>query len=442
MDLEKERAAARAAGLPLTPADFPLPQYPPSQDATPDWTALGPQLTAAGDSPAWQAVDDAEVDGVPPASSNAALFRLISAERKTLDRLHVAANKPGRSLDRGWGPDVLFPEFARMREAAKLLRLESLAMARQGHPVEAIRNQALGFRIAKQADEDPILIGYLVGVAIENISLSGMGDIVRENPTPAVAAAIHSAIAQGAPKYDIVRDLKGEALGSLTAIHMIGSPAAARMLSGDSSNYDPAVLKRRPSAFMRFALQEPGEAVYLHYMTKQIQAATLPRGQRERALEALAKEQSFSARRGPAYILPSALLPAFSRAYQHGDEALARRVVLMAGADVLAYRTVHGAFPDALTQAAASAREPFTGKPLGYRRTKDGFVVYSVIAGAQFDGRPGKDAKGQVYFSYPIASLNPMLMRPRPLPRRRLMPAGKMPTPAPMPGGPPIPAAP
>jgi hypothetical protein len=434
LDLDTERRAARAAGLPVTPADMPLPRYPPGQDAAPNWKALGSLPEAAGDSPTWAAIDAASVHGVPSPSSNPDLFRFVAEQRHTLGLLHAAASKPGRTVTRAWGPDPEFSNFLQARQGSKMLRLESLAIARQGHPVEAIRNQAVGFRIADQVAQDPVIISYLVAVAVENIAMAGMADIARENPTPAVAAAIRSSIATGAPNYDFVRDVKGETLWTLDSIHRINSLADIRAMINPSATASPSKLESRPSGFMRYAVQEPAEAIYLRYAARFLRAAELPRGRREAAMEAVTNEASRAARRGPAYLIASLCLPTNSRTYFTDDRVRAQRAVLLAGADVLAYRAAHGRYPRTLAEASPNAYDIFSGKPLGYRRVNDGFVVYSVGPDGKFTGRRGAPLMGQIYFGYPSDILEAAR---GPLTRKRPTPAGAVPTPGQM-----VPAAP
>ena len=71
--------------------------------------------------------------------------------------------------------------------------------------------------------------------------------------------------------------------------------------------------------------------------------------------------------------------------------------MLRAGATVLAYRASNqGRLPDSLPGAFT---DPFTGKPLGYRKEPGakgtGFVIYSVGADGKFDGgRPSSPVPG------------------------------------------------
>jgi hypothetical protein len=86
---------------------------------------------------------------------------------------------------------------------------------------------------------------------------------------------------------------------------------------------------------------------------------------------------------------------------QQAARVAARRLVLAAGAAVLAAKAQTGAFPAALP---APFTDPFTGKPLGYRREGTGFAVYSAGPAGTFDGgKPGDPAFGpNTVFRYPL----------------------------------------
>jgi hypothetical protein len=61
--------------------------------------------------------------------------------------------------------------------------------------------------------------------------------------------------------------------------------------------------------------------------------------------------------------------------------------VTIAGASVLAWKARHKAFPPDLKSAMATVpTDPYDGNPLRYRRTGNGFVVYSIGSTGKFDG--------------------------------------------------------
>jgi hypothetical protein len=68
-------------------------------------------------------------------------------------------------------------------------------------------------------------------------------------------------------------------------------------------------------------------------------------------------------------------------------------------AAILAEKAHAGQYPAALPTGFT---DPFTGKPLGYRKEGAGFVVYSTGPTGHFDGgRPGQPLHGEAVYRYP-----------------------------------------
>ena len=64
----------------------------------------------------------------------------------------------------------------------------------------------------------------------------------------------------------------------------------------------------------------------------------------------------------------------------------ARRMLVRTQIAALAYRNSHGSFPAALADLGAVPNDPFSKKPLHYRLTGEGFVLYSVGWNRKDDG--------------------------------------------------------
>lgn len=99
-------------------------------------------------------------------------------------------------------------------------------------------------------------------------------------------------------------------------------------------------------------------------------------------------------------------MPAFSDIDQNDTRIHAREAVTLAAASLLAEKAKTGAYPGKLPQEFV---DPFTNKPLGYRREGRGFVVYSAGPTGHFDGgKPGEKVSGQEsLFRYPVAPVPP-----------------------------------
>jgi hypothetical protein len=92
---------------------------------------------------------------------------------------------------------------------------------------------------------------------------------------------------------------------------------------------------------------------------------------------------------------------------------VARRRVLSAALDVFAIKAKTGAFPATWSKAGDDGIDPFSDKPLVYRRIGGGFVVYSFDrdrvdnGGRPYTADDGKNER-DISFEYPKLSVKPV----------------------------------
>jgi hypothetical protein len=422
-NLAVHQAAARKAGIPLTPRELQKPVPPTAQNAAPDYRRLTQLLK---EKPIGEAEDkivaDLGGDAVHSEADLGTLRKVLADHADVMELVHRAADKPQCNFNRDWSQatKLQFPENATMREAARLLRAESYLMAKDGNYHDAVANLARGFRIAGHAASDPYLIGYLVGVAIDAVTLRGMESILYlGGPNAAVADEVREAVAKNRPALDFRKSMDGEAVALSVALAEMrrGGPravieimVAGKAASGEAAPPQAEIPAKKLTPEEKRAwdsLMDAVEADLLHQIRLAAARAAKPFGVRkagEQQAEATASIQTSN----PIELFRSVLLPDFYRVDIAGLRARAREEALIAGAAVLAFRAKRGGFPDLLQEALPSVpQDPFSGKPLEYRRESraaaSGFVVYSVGPEGDFSGgKPGvKTAEPEAYFRYP-----------------------------------------
>ena len=96
--------------------------------------------------------------------SLAAAQSLLAARRGELGVLEEAVKRPKCWFDRNWsdGPGVLLPEYADMKEAAKLLAIRGSVAANRGDWASALADVGRVFVIARHAGTEPHVISRLV----------------------------------------------------------------------------------------------------------------------------------------------------------------------------------------------------------------------------------------------------------------------------------------
>ena len=124
--------------------------------------------------------------------------------------------------------------YAGLRESARELRTESVLLAEEGKYAEAITNQTRGYRLAEHAASDGTLISYLVAVAIDAITTSGMQDILAlAGPNADVDAQVEEAVTDKAARLSLRRALSGDVAVADAGFALIrqGGPSALNIFA-------------------------------------------------------------------------------------------------------------------------------------------------------------------------------------------------------------------
>ena len=408
--LAREDAAARALGIPLTPAAKQAPLPPTPQNAAPLYTQLTALLHAKPLGLPKYAEGMSAFHSYTPAQI-AAVRRTLAARPDVMRLVHQAARRPQCVFVRDWSHPLAatFPEFRTQREAARLLETESYLLARDGKYSEAVATQALGFRVAEHAASDHVLIAYLVGCASESITLTGMQSILEiAGPNAAVAASVKNAVQTQQSHLSLRDAMAGETdfgvaiFGPMHAAEGQGVDAvlaAGTFPTGTAHAIPPSFQERQ----RLHALIDAWEADYLSRMCPLVAASDQPPAVRRAAYAALEAQVAHDSNdpAGVTHLFTDVTLPVFSHIDENATRTQARVSVTQAAAALMAQKAKTGAFPETLP---AGLTDPYTNQPLNYRREgANGFVVYSVGAAGGFTGgKPGdKFTPSQVSFRYP-----------------------------------------
>lgn len=424
-NVAREELAARQAGVPLDPArrQQPLPQ--PSQNAALVYATLTKLLHDQPlHLPKYAEGMDALHSYTP--AQVADVRKILASRQDVITLVHQAVDKPQCVFKRDWkqGIRLEFPEYREQREAARLLKTESYLLARDGRYQEAIANQARGFRVAQHAASDHVIIAYLVGVASESISLSGMQSImaqagpnaVVDNTVKAVVASRHSHISL----RDAMAGETGLDYTNFTNMHryeQYGIEAALNYgFPDDADGGNPPKQQFRPVSVSEQAhthdMIDAWQADYLHQMLPLVLAGDAPVATRRSIYAAAGRQTAPSTNlltlpTQSIHTVSRLVIPVFSKIDENDTRIHARESVTLAAAAILGAKAKTGAFPDKLPQEFL---DPYTNKPLQYRREGEtGFVVYAVGPTGHFDGgQPGQKTPGaESLFRYPAVPLPP-----------------------------------
>ena len=409
-ELAQVKQQVHAAGLPLEPGELAQPQPSEEENAAPLYVQLDRYLNANPLREADRIVEQSSGVNMPFPQKRGQLRQALQHRQDVLQQVHKAALRPVCVFNRNYaiGAGMMQPEYARMRSGVYMLRAESALLLADGKPLEAIRNNALGFKIAQHAASDPILIADLSAISIDSITLQGLEQVLYvAGEQPGIAQAVEQSIAHNWQPHSLAYGMREQFITCTVFMgqmrrggvaYLQGGPAFDNGIRGKMQKFS----LRIPANWQKFI--NANEAEMLRQLMQTTQAADLPYWQAHSALQAAqAQWEAHSSDSG--HLLANQLLPVYVQAEVKQTQNRAQAAVARCAASVLAWKQAHGTFPDTLKQAMPMVPvDPFDGQPLRYRREGNGFVIYSVGATGKFDGgTPMRQPdKSETVFHYPL----------------------------------------
>jgi len=415
-------ANAKKSGMVVAAKDLAQPMPPTSQNAAPIYVKLTALLDARPMTTADTAAElrSKPLDHVHTPQELAAATSLLKRRADVLALAHQAASRPKCVFTRNWAaPDpanIPFPELDKIRECARFLATESILMASAGHGVEAVRNEALSFRLAQHAGSDQTLIAYLVQVAIDAITLSALqkimllshGDLavakcvqqaIDQNwQQPKLSAALQHDVAMGLTEIEFMRQSRNNA--RVTSVFGISVPEEAT--EDDKRLWDETM---------------NANGMYLLTETqKMILAADLPYPEAFPREKRIAQEIDrdlppkrkiplpWTIRQDLNHMIAHLYLNDASKTVSRQATVTALIRVTRTAAALFEYKAVHGAYPETLSALPTPLPiDPFNLQLLQYKRDGAGFLIYSVGPTLHYDGDTSdkKVVAREAVFRYP-----------------------------------------
>jgi hypothetical protein len=419
--LIKAQEEARRFGLPFKPADLNVPLPPPEQNAASDYKRMTALLKVRPLTAPDNIMDSVNGRRMPSAAQIKQIRNALAHRQDLIALVHQVASKPQCVFNRDYslGPELTLPELVQMRHTARILTAESTLLLADGKPLEAIQNEALGFHTAWQTAQEPCIIACLVSVAIDASTLTWMEKCLYASENrPDILQAVQDAIEAHWKPHSAAYSLRGDVIMFLVLLDRlrqkgpdgVPDPDAVKDKNAKSmqSKGKIAEAQTAPSPWQRTALWDAmmdiNEIDMLERMQQTLQAADLPYRKADAVLKTLDEKAQKNAENSFRFF-SVALNSTYYDVETKRASAQAQAGVVRCAAALLLWKRQHGVFPERLDQAMdVPPTDPFDGKPLKYRRTGEGFVVYSVGANQTFMGgtRDKKPAKYQTYFWYPM----------------------------------------
>ncbi len=391
-------------GVPTTPALMQEPMPAESDNAGPMYLKVAPAVNGKS-----HAAEDSILDNsvglksMPSEAQYAQIGKALVKRADVMKLIHSAVQKRGCAFVKDYSDPihVIFPELAAMRSSARRITAESLAMAHAGHAVEAVKNQALVFKIAKHAGQEHTLISMLVRLACNSIALNGMQKIVYISHGNSLAAIrMAEEIQEHFGEPDVQTVWKKERGFQIQLFEKLRRDGPDGLKDIDEAKQDRP---RNISGDKWNGFVDHNGIVLQQRMDRVVSEFKKPLWQAMPELSRIDAEADNG--KDPQAFLAMILLIETNRIALKVAEGNANAAVTQLGAELIAYKANHGSYPDTLGKIVSPEPvDPTNGKPFGYRREGDGFVVFSTGVNSDFDGgEPGK-VKGRfdVLFRYPL----------------------------------------
>jgi len=298
-----------------------------------------------------------------------------------------------------------------MRGSARLLAADAMLAAEQGDMQYAVESCRAGVRLSARVTSDPAIISFLVGIAMESISLRGLQEVLQRGELTAdQCRALFDELGRLDLDRTFRRAVAAEGARALWLFDAMNRGRARRDVFRDlavTSDYREQVAGAW-DAYAGLYMSPVGKLVrlkdeitYLDLLEQTLALTAKPDHQGAVECEAASRK----AERLPPYYLLSRWNAYLFRMAMARYRAIALRNAMQVAMALEAYHARFGAYPDALGRlrayplgawAAAEAAEsreqaphsrggcatwlpldPFSGKDFSYRRQAQGFLLWS-----------------------------------------------------------------
>jgi hypothetical protein len=333
---------------------------------------------------------------IPPADMPAprAVLFALEGRRAILDQVTEAARRPRAQYDLRYadGPNALLPHLAFHKSMGVKLRTRAAARVAAGDTIGAAEDIETILRLADLTGEDPVLIGYLVQVALQTIAYSAFWDGTSQHAWSDAQLAAFQQRFEGLKQRDsLAKAFRGERLFGKTTFELMREgrldPDTLGAMEDDGSG-NPVGWGLIPRAWL---LQN--QAYHSSVLDQVVDA--LQRCDPERGIAAQGSiwetervDQTVFNTAGrqfhPYRIFTHWLLPGLAKVHAKADRSLTISRLAIAVAGLERHRLATGTYPKAIGDLVpkwvpAVPLDPMDGQPLRYRLNADGtFILYSV----------------------------------------------------------------
>ena len=304
----------------------------------------------------WDQWTDSGAPEVKPGDPELAVFLREQAPALTL--LRQAGRKPGCHFGRDYSYlsiDLLLPELAKLRGAARLLALDARYHAAQGDMVTALADVDALFSMVEHVSSDPLLISALVAVAIDAVATATLEDVLSaernlEDGKRITAGQLQSIHLDGSLSFRRIfsRSLRSELACALNCFHQICTGDHDSLTEILGKGVQPYPLVPPLQSVYRLFMARTDVESYRAMMNELSQMAAKPYFEVREQWDNF--ENEFSSK--PTGLLTAMLLPALPQAAKMGAQGDAQYQTARLALAAARYRAENGDLPKNLDALA------------------------------------------------------------------------------------------
>ena len=354
-------------------------------------------------------LDKTPLSFIPPKAELAALVNLQQSSLPALQHARQLAGMPegGRVLQFPRNPMLyVMGDLQKLRDIAALLRYDATAFASAGKLNEAIQSTRAAFGVPRAIGTDPTMISQLVRMATDAIAVSTVERILNLGEPKEGLAELQADLLQQANFPYTQQSMRGERAFVHRMFEIIESGEIMSTPGGMAGSGLPTTGNSIVLFGLRINL--PTDHAYsLKMLNQYIECSKLPTEQQLEAVKAIDRPKPNDVR----YMMTSNLVPALDKCHEAGLRTKGKLMAAAVGVACERYRQKFGQWPltlDMIPKDILSEipNDPYTGKPITYKRLPDGIKVYSVGPDLTDDGglldngvpgTPGKDYGIRIY---------------------------------------------
>jgi len=315
-----------------------------------------------------------------------AVARHLTANTQALELLREAsAIKHSRyPVNLAAGINASPPDLRGIKSMARLLAIQALYRAENGHAPSAVDSVKSVFAVARSIAQEPMVVSQFTRMSSLLLAAKTVERMLNTvELTDQQLAQLHDVILSAEQFSGLTRAFAGERCQILGVLR---EPALYidSLNSGGGMRLRPAALRARKV----LGLLDISATAYLDVMASYMEAVQRPEHQRIAAANAI-QNQDGPARKGRPLL--ACLMGSFARVFVVDVARIARLRAARVALAAERYRLAQGSLPDTLSDLLpayldALPNDPYDGKHLRYKRFDKGYVLYCIGQDANDDG--------------------------------------------------------